>query len=187
MQQLSEASRDLSVVAGGVAITGGVAFVAGEALSRARPDIDFVACATAAAYLVNIIDLLKYGLMGVALLLLVRMLGHRLSRPGSLVGRVAGVGLIVAGVANGIEHCAHLDSLGLVYASGLLIGLLATAVFGVFLARSRALATWVGWAIALGDLGFLARAEEGGAIVIGIALMAIGFYLATLRSSPTSS
>lgn len=187
MQQREEAPKNLSRIAGRVAIASGVAFVSGEALSRVKPDIDFVACATGAAYLVNVIDLLKYGLMGIALLLLVRMLGNRLSRPASIVGRVAGAGLVVAGVANGVEHCAHLDSLGLVYVSGLLLGVVATAIFGGFLVRSRVLPTWVGWAISLGVVGFFASAEQGGAILIGVVLVAVGIRLTTLDSTtPTT-
>ncbi len=180
MQQREEASRTPSIIVGGVAISGGVAFIAGEALSRARPGIDFVACATGAAYLVNVIDLLKYGLLGIALLLLARMLEDRLSRTGRVVGRVAGAGFVVTGVANGIEHCAHLDALGLVYVAGVLTGLLGAAVFGLVTVRSRALSTWVGWAISLGVLGFMAAAQQGGAILIGVALIAVGFNLVTL-------
>jgi hypothetical protein len=179
MYPREDLSKDRSRIAGGVALGAGLAFVTGEVLSRAWPDTDFVACATGAAYLINLVDLLKYGLMGVALLLLVRMLGDGLSRLGRVVGLVAAVGLVVTGVANGIEHCAHMDSLGLVYVLGVLIGLLGGAVFGVFLARSGTLPTWMGWAISVGVLGFLARAEEGGAVLLGIAWIAIGVRLLT--------
>lgn len=187
MQQREDSSRDLSRIAGTVAIVAGVAFVAGEVLHRAKPDIDFVACATADAYLVNLLDLLKYGLLGITLLLLVRMLGQRLSRAGRFVGRCAGTGFVVTGVANGFEHCAHLEALGLVYVSGLLVGLLGTVVFGVFLVRSRALATWVGWAITVGVLGFMAAAEQGGAFLVGAALMTVGVHLVTVHSARAPS
>ena len=103
------------------------------------------------------------------------------------MGRIASAGFIVTGLANGIEHCAHLDPLGLLYVSGLLLGLLGTAAFGVLLVRSRALAAWVGWAISVGVLGFMGFAQEGGAFLIGIALVAVGFHLMTIRPTPSTS
>jgi hypothetical protein len=168
-------------IAGSVAILAGVMFVVGEALSRIMPDTDDVACVSGAAYLVNLIDLLKYGLTGLAVLLLVRICGDQLSRAGRIVGRVAAAGFILAGVANGIEHCAHLEPLGAPYVFGLLIGLIGTVAFGAFLAKSRAVSTWVGWVISGGVLGFLLSAEQGGAILVGIAWIAVGSRLVTLR------
>jgi hypothetical protein len=160
-----------------------MAFVAGEAVSRLEPDIDFVACATGAAYLVNVVDLFKYGLVGIMLLLLVRMLRVHLSRSVRIVGRVAGIGFVVAGVANGVEHCAHMDALGLVYVIGLLCGLLGTGLLGVLLARYRTVPAWMGWALSIGVLGFLMRGEEGGAVVLGVALLAVGVRLVTAPSA----
>lgn len=58
MHQREQAPMDRPRIVGIVALLPGVAFVAGEALSRARPDTDFVACATEAAYLVNLVGLL---------------------------------------------------------------------------------------------------------------------------------
>ena len=182
MSARGEASSRYSRIVGLVAVGAGVAFVAGEAVSRVEPDIDFVACATGVAYLINVIDLLKYGLMGITLLLLVWKLQDGLSRSARIVGRVAGIGFVVTGVANGIEHCAHMDALGLVYVIGLLIGLLGTAVFGVLLARSRAVPPWMGWVLSIGVLGFLARGEEGGALVVGVALVVVGVRLVTAPS-----
>jgi hypothetical protein len=176
----------LARLAGSVAIVAGVMFVFGEALSRAMPDIDDVACASGAAYLVNLIDLLKYGLTGLAVLLLVRICGDQLSRAGRIVGRVAATGFILAGVANGIEHCAHLEPLGALYVVGLVIGLIATVAFGVFLAKSRAFSTWVGWVMSGGVLVFMLSAEQGGAILAGIAWIAVGIRLMTLRSATAS-
>ena len=185
MHRREDLSRDRSRIAGGVALGAGLAFVTGEVLSRARPDTDFVACATGAAYLINLVDLLKYGLIGVALLLVVRMLGDGLSRFGRVTGYVAATGFIVTGVANGIEHCAHVDALGLAYVLGLLIGLVGAAVFGVSLARSGALPAWIGWVILLGVLSFFARGEEGGAVLLGIAWIAVGVRLLT-HPTPTA-
>jgi hypothetical protein len=177
-----EASRDRSRTIGTAAIAAGIAFIAGEVVNRINPDIDFVVCATNAAYLVNVIDLLKYGLIGTTLLLLVWVLRDGLSRPTRIVGRVAGVGFIVTGVANGIEHCAHMDALGLIYVIGILIGLLGTAAFGVLLARSRTVPPWTGWVLSIGVLAFLTKAQEGGAAVFGVALIAVGVRMVT---SPT--
>ncbi len=59
MRQPEEAPGDRSRIVGGVSIVAGLAFVAGEVLNRAKPDIDYVACATGDAYLVNVIDLLR--------------------------------------------------------------------------------------------------------------------------------
>jgi hypothetical protein len=166
-----------------MAILAGVMFVVGEAFSRTMPETDDVACISEAAYLVNLVDLLKYGLTGLAVLSLVRICGDQLSRTGRIVGRVAAAGLILAGVANGIEHCAHLEPLGALYVFGLQIGLIGAVAFGVILAKSRAVSTWVGWVISGGGLGFLLSAEQGGAILVGIAWIAVGIRLMTLRSA----
>jgi hypothetical protein len=174
-----EASGDRSSIVGTAAVAAGIAFIAGEVVNRVDPDIDFVACATGGAYLVNVIDLLKYGLVGVTLLLVVWMLRNDLSRPARIVGRVAGIGFIVTGVANGIEHCAHMDALGLAYVIGVLIGLLGTAAFGVLLARSGTVPPWTGWVLSFGVLAFLTKAQEGGAVVFGVALIAVGTRLVT--------
>jgi hypothetical protein len=172
-------------MAGFVSILAGVMFLSGEALARIAPDTDDVACISGAAYLVNIIDLLKYGMMGVAVLFLIRIGGDQLSKAGRISGRVAAAGSIIAGVANGIEHCAHLDSFGAIYVSGLLIGLISTVVFGVFVAKSRAVTPWVGWVISGGVLAFILRAEEGGAVLVGLAWIAVGARLMALgRAAP---
>jgi hypothetical protein len=181
MPQSEDLSGSRSRIAGGVALGAGLAFVTGEIVIRARPDTDFVACETGTAYLINLVDLLKYGLTGVALALLVRMLGDGLSRSGRFVGRVAATGFIVTGLANGIEHCAHIDALGLAYVIGLLIGLVGAAVFGVSLARSGALPAWTGWVLTFGVLSFFARGEEGGAVLLGTAWIAIGARLLAPR------
>lgn len=162
---------------GGLAVAAGAMFLSGEALTRVAPDIDNFACNSGIAYLVNVVDLLKYGLMGVALLLVVRVYGNRLHRTGRIVGRVAGVGSILAGVANGIEHCAHLEGFGALYVAGLTSGLIATVLFGVLLARSRAVSPWIGWVISAGVLSFLLAAEQGGAIVAGLAWILVGTRL----------
>lgn len=177
------ASSTLSLIAGGVAVGAGAAFIAGELMTRLGPDTDSVACANGAGYLVNLIDLLKYGLTGVTLFLLVSLLRDQLRRVGRVVGRVAGAGFVVAGVANGIEHCAHIDSLGLLYVFGLLIGVATTAVFGVFVARSRAVPAWLGWTITLGVLAFFVSAEQGGPAVIGLIWIIVGVRLFTLPSA----
>jgi hypothetical protein len=183
MDELEHGASDRSRMAGIVALLAGVSFLAGDVLGRAVPDVDSVACVTGAAYLVNLVDLLKYGLTGIALLLLVWMLGDRLSRLARVVGQVAAAGFVVTGIANGIEHCAHLDALGLLYVSGLLIGLVATAVFGVLLARSHVGPSWTGWVISLGIVGYFVSPEQGKPIVIGIAWIAVGVGLVASRSA----
>ena len=51
---------------------------------------------------------------------------------GKTVAAIAAVASIVTGVANGVEHCAHLEAVGLVYVLGLGVGILATAGFESF-------------------------------------------------------
>jgi hypothetical protein len=160
-----------------VGILAGVMFIVGDTLKRVVSDIDDVACASASAYLVNAVDLLKYGLTGVAMVLLVGVFRADLSRTGREFGRVGGLGFVVAGVANGIEHCAHLESFGWLYVTGLLIGLVATTTFGVMLARSGALPSWIGWVVSAGVLGFLLAAQQGGAFLVGSAMVAVGVQL----------
>jgi hypothetical protein len=163
--------------AGAAALVTGGMFAAGEALTRFGPSYSDTACDSGASYLANSIDLLKYGFMGVTVLLLLSICGSQMPKAGRIVGRVAATGSIVAGVSNGIEHCAHLDILGIPYVLGLVIGLLSTIAFGIFVARSSAVTPWVGWVTSLGVLVFLLRAEEGGAFVAAIAWIVVGIHL----------
>jgi hypothetical protein len=173
---------------GGLAVAAGAMFLSGEALTRVAPDIDHFACKSGLAYLVNVIDLLKYGLMGVALLLVVRVYGNRLHRTGRIIGRVAGVGSMLAGVANGVEHCAHLEGFGALYVAGLISGLIATVLFGGLLARSRAVSPWIGWVMSAGVLSFFLAAEQGGAIVAGLAWILVGTRLISSgRTTPAAA
>lgn len=164
-------------VAGGVAIVAGAMFAAGEALTRIVPDTFDAACNSGLAYLANIIDLLKYGLMGVTVLLLLSICGNQIPKAGRVAGGLAAAGSILAGVANGVEHCAHLKIFGTLYVVGLLFGVLSTVVFGVFVARSRTVSPWIGWGISVGVLAFFLRAEQGGAIFAAVALIVIGILL----------
>jgi len=172
--------------AGAAALVTGGMFAAGEALTRFGPSYSDTACNSGASYLANAIDLLKYGFMGVTVLLLLSICGSRMPKAGRIVGRVAATGSIVAGVSNGIEHCAHLDALGIPYVFGLLIGLVGTVAFGVFLARSRVVSPWVGWVMSAGVLGFLLAAEQGGAAIATVAWIAIGAHLMT-NPAPANS
>jgi hypothetical protein len=168
-----------------VAILAGVMFGTSEALTRVVPDAK-EACDSGLAYLVNIADLLKYGGMGVAVLILVGECGDRIPRSGRVVGRLAGAGSIVAGVANGIEHCAHLETLGIIYVLGLLIGLLGTIVFGVFLARSGVFVPWIGWVISGGVLAFLLAGQQGGAALASVAWVVVGIRLVVGNAAQTT-
>jgi len=164
-------------MAGGVAIIAGAMFAAGEALTRIAPDTSDTACNSGLAYFANIIDLLKYGMMGVTILLLVWICGNRIPKTGRIAAGVAAAGSMLAGVANGVEHCAHLESFGTLYLVGLLIGLIPTVAFGVFVARSRTVSPWIGWVISVGVLAFFLTAEQGGAVFAAIAWIVIGIRL----------
>lgn len=152
-------------------------FASGEALPRIASPFSDVACNSGLAYLANIIDLLKYGLMGATVLLLMSIYGKRIRKSGRIAGGLAAAGSILTGVANGIEHCAHLEGFGIPYVIGLLIGVISTIVFGVFVARSRTVSPWVGWVISLGMLAFFLRTEQAGAVFAAVAWIVIGVRL----------
>ncbi|MGH8937224.1 MAG: hypothetical protein ACRDXD_13355 [Acidimicrobiia bacterium] len=62
---------------------------------------------------------------------------------------------------------------------------MSTVVFGVFLARSRAVSHWVGWVISGGVLAFFLTAEQGGAVLAALAWIVVGARLmATQTATP---
>ncbi len=154
-----------------------------ELLGPVFPTVDSVACNTGPGYAVNAADLVKFAAIGVAILMLARVARGRLTRWGKTVAAIAAVASIVTGVANGVEHCAHLEAVGLVYVLGLGVGILATAGFGVLLARTGALPGWIGWVVTAGALAFLFRANEGGRAIDAIAwtVVGVGLLVGALR------
>jgi hypothetical protein len=164
-------------MAGAAAIVTGAMFAAGEALSRFAPDFSDVECNSGFSYLANIIDFLKYGLMGVTILLLLSICGKRISKTGRAAAALASGGSIITGVANGIEHCLHIESLGILYGIALLIGVPSTIVFGLFVARSREVSPWIGWTISVGVFAFLMSKDQAGAVIAAVAWVVIGVRL----------
>lgn len=148
-----------------------------EILGSAFPTVDDVACNTGPSYAVNAMDLVKFAAIGFAILMLARIAQGRLTRAGRNVAATAAVASILTGVANGVEHCAHLEALGLVYALGLLVGIPATAIFGVLLARTGALPRWIGWVVTAGALAFFFRAQQEGKAIDATAWMVVGVGL----------
>ena len=75
------------------------------------------------------------------------------------------------------------EAVGLVYVLGLGVGILATAGFGVLLARTGALPGWIGWCGDRGALAFLFRANEGGRAIDAIAwtVVGVGLLVGALR------
>jgi hypothetical protein len=142
------------------------------------PTVDDVACDSGPSYLVNTVDLIMFALMGLAVLMLARVARAQLTRLGRNLAMVGATASIATGVVNAIEHCAHLEALGLVYAMGLAAGVFATAGFGLSLARSGALPQWIGWVVTAGALAFSLAAEQGwGRPLNAVAWAAVGVAL----------
>lgn len=168
-------SRVGRLAAGVAALTAGLAIASSEVLRPIFPTVDDVACDTGASHAVNAVDLAKFAAIGVAIVMLARLVRGRLSKTGTRVAFVAAIASVVTGVANGVEHCAHLEALGLVYALGLMVSVLATIGYGILLARSGEIPRWIGWVVAAGTLAFLVGAEQGwGWPVDAIAWIAVG-------------
>ncbi|MEX1208760.1 MAG: hypothetical protein WEE36_09220 [Acidimicrobiia bacterium] len=174
---MSASPRVVRLIAGLAALAAGLAMAASQLLGFVFPTADDVACNTGPSYAVNAVDLVKFTAIGIAIVMLARVARGRLTRAGRSVAVIAAVASIVTGVANGVEHCAHLEALGLLYVLGLVVSIFATAGFGVFLARTGALPAWIGWVVTAGVLVFLLRAEQGGREVYAIAWMVVGVGL----------
>lgn len=165
------------------AVAAGLSLATSDLLRHVSPTVDDVACETAAAYAINAVDFVKFGSIGLAVFMLARLEWLGISALAKRVAMVGAVASIMTGLANAVEHCAHLEVVGLVYVVSLMIGLAATAWFGILLGRSRETSRWMGWAIALGTLAFWFGAEEGwGPPVDATMWIAVGVGLLIAKS-----
>lgn len=181
--------RSVLLIAAIAALSAGLAFATSDLLRPIFPTVDDVACDTWASYAINVADLVKFVAIGLAVLMIARHVRGRITRLARRVAIIGAVASIVTGIANAVEHCAHLEAVGLVYVSSLIMGLVATAWFGFLLARTQETMRWTGRAIALGTLALWFGAEQGwGRPADAIMWIAIGVVLMRQRShSPGSA
>lgn len=190
MARWSRDSRVVRLPAGIAALAAGLGIAASEVLGWIFPTVDDVACNSGPSYAVNALDLVKFAAIGVAVLMVARLVWPRLSILGRRVAVVGAAASIVTGVANGVEHCAHLEALGLVYALGLMVSIFATIGLGIALVWAGGLPRWVGWVVAAGALAFLLGAEQGWgrpADAIAWAAVGLGLLVRPIRAPDASS
>jgi len=90
----------------------------------------------------------------------------------------------VAGLANLLEHCGRLDSLGFAYAIGAMLGFLLLIVFSLALTRVPLLPSWSEWLLVVGTIAAVLMARQGGFLLFGVAWMAIAYSVLHRRSAP---
>lgn len=112
-------------------------------------------------------------LMGLALL----GLAGQVSGPPRLFALSGGIGAVVFGLANGIEHCAF-EPLFILYALGGLVFVVSTAILGVSVLVSGALSRWPGALLIVAALApMMLSFERGGAALGGAAWLVLGVAL----------
>jgi hypothetical protein len=161
------------------AIIAGLAWIAKDLGSRISPDPDYWDCNSSYDYALNGIDTVAFLVLSLTLLGLYELFRPRLGRK-ALLGAVAGGGFAVAGVANLLEHCAALDSLGLAYVAGGMLGMLLLVGFELALTRSQ-LPIWCTGLLLLGTAAGLLLANQGGLIVFGCSWIVFGCLLGLNR------
>jgi hypothetical protein len=174
--------RSVRLTAAVAALSAGLSLAASDLLRLIVPTVDDVACDTGASYAVNLADLVKFVSIGLAVFMLARLASGGISTLARRVATLAATASALTGLANAVEHCAHLAAVGLVYVVSLIVGLAATIWFGILLGRSQDSSRWMGWAIALGTLAWWFGAEQGwGRPVDAITWTAVGVGLLIAR------
>lgn len=117
--------------------------------------------------------------------------GKRLGRIGMSGFIAATVGTASMFVSAAATAVAGQDALGLFIFIGVLLALVGVILFGIGIIRARVLPRWVGAALLLGLPVTVAVDGPGGAILLGIAWIAIGYALGSKRedesmTSPTA-
>ncbi len=86
-------------------------------------------------------------------------------------------GAAMAGVANPFEHCLGLGFLGLAWLLGVLAMSVGCLLVGIATIRAKVLPSWCGWVLIIGSLGLWLLAENGSAVLFGVAWVAVGYAL----------
>ena len=176
-------NRSVRLTAAVAAASAGLSLTISDLFRVIVPTVDDVACDNGASYAVNLADLVKFASIGLAVFMLARLASGGISTLARRVATVAATASALTGLANAVEHCAHLDAVGLVYVVSLIMGLAATIWFGILLGRSQVGSRWMGWAIAFGTLAWWFGAEQGWGRPIDAAVWtAVGVALLTARS-----
>ena len=146
----------------------------GEFLS---PDPDYWDCNSSYDYLLNV------GASAQFLVLLGGLVGLH-ARQKTHYGNLgkwgffaAFAGVAMAGVANPSEHCLRLGFLGLAWLLGVLAMSVGCLLVGIATIRAKVLPSWCGWALIIGSLGLWLLAENGSAVLFGVAWVAVGYAL----------
>lgn len=167
------------VVAAAAALVAALALLGSEAMRPLFPGVDDVACDTGASYMVNTFDLVKFLAIGVALLAIRASAALRLGRAARAIGMAAASGAFLTGLANTVEHCAHVTALGVLFALGLLVSTLGTIVFGVLAGRAKAPTATIGWFVAAAGLGYLLFAQGSGKLASAAAWTVVAVLAAS--------
>ncbi len=173
-QTLPTLGRWGGLVAAAVAGVLWIAAYLGEFLS---PDPDYWDCDSSYDYLLNVVASAQF------LVLLGGLVGLH-ARQKTDYGNLgtwgffaAFGGAAMAGVANPSEHCLGLGFLGLAWLLGVLVMSVGCLLVGIATTRAKVLPCWCGWALITGSLGLWLLAENGSAVLFGIAWVAVGYAL----------
>lgn len=155
------------------AIAAGAAWLTWEGLRLASDQATGSDCASGAEYAGDAAFAIAGFLTGLALL----GLAGQVSSPPRLFALSGGIGAVVFGLANGIEHCAF-EPLFILYALGGLVFVVSTAILGVSIVLTGAIGRWPGALLVVAALApMMLSFDRGGAGLGGAAWVVFGLTL----------
>ena len=161
-----------------VAVGAGLARIADALSGSLSPDSDDWDCNSSWDYGTNALDAAAFFLTAAAVLVVHAQQRHRVGTPGQVGAAVAAAGCVAAGVNNPVEHCGGVEVLVFVLWVPAILALLGGhLLLGVATIRARVLPVWAGAALIVGVLTLFIVSNGGGAIVFGIAWVAVGAAL----------
>jgi hypothetical protein len=166
----------------GLIAAAGVFLLVEAIASMASPDPDDWDCNSKADYVTNALDALAFFAVAGGILGMRGEYNDRWNWVGRVGAVTAFVGAIGAGVNNPIEHCAHIETLGLVLwvpsSIALLVGLMAMGVGMVLVPPPR---DWLGVFLAVCTFAGSALVETGGTILLAAMWLFLAAVLALRR------
>jgi hypothetical protein len=150
-----------------------LAWIAKDLGPRLSPDPDYWNCNSSYDYALNTIDTVAFLFVVPTILTLFRAYKASTNHKVGLVAPVSAAGFGASGIANLLEHCAGMTTLGFVYVVGVLLAFVLLLIFALALTRVHVISRWVNWSLVVGTAAGLLLANQGGLILFGLAWMVL--------------
>jgi hypothetical protein len=161
-----------------VALAAGIGWIVNDLASRASSDPDYADCNSGWDYATNALDPPTFFLTAAGIWAVYLAQQGRLGRMGTIAAFAAGIGLVLAGINNPIEHCGDVGILGtILWAPATLLLVFGTIAFGLATLRANVLPIWVGPALAAGVIALMAAGDTFGLLILGLTWLAIAYAL----------